>query len=54
MPNVIGMKLGDAEQRLALQPLNAEVLYKPAKPLQRPDVVIDQVPRKGRSPPTTA
>jgi penicillin-binding protein 1A len=47
VPNVIGMKLDKAEQRLALQPLNAEVLYKPAKPLQRPDVVIDQVPRKG-------
>jgi membrane peptidoglycan carboxypeptidase len=47
VPNVIGMKLDKAEQRLALQPLSAEVLYKPAKPLQRPNVVIDQVPRKG-------
>ena len=47
VPNVIGMKLDVAEQRLALQPLNAEVLYKPAKPLQRPGVVIDQDPKKG-------
>jgi len=47
VPNVIGMKLDKAEQRLALQPLNAEVLYKRAKPLQRPNVVIDQIPRKG-------
>ncbi len=47
VPKVIGMKLADAEARLALQPLNTEVMYKPAKPLQRPGVVIDQVPRKG-------
>jgi hypothetical protein len=47
VPNVIGLKLDKAEARLALQPLNAEVLYARAKPLQRPGVVIDQVPRKG-------
>jgi len=47
VPNVIGMKLGKAEQRLALQPLNAEVLYKRARALQRPGVVIDQDPKKG-------
>ncbi len=47
VPKVIGMKLDVAEARLALQPLNAEVLYKPAKPLQRPGVVIDQIPKKG-------
>jgi penicillin-binding protein 1A len=47
VPDVRGMKLDKAEARLALQPLNAEVLYKPAEPLQRPNVVIDQVPRKG-------
>ncbi|MGD0272487.1 MAG: PBP1A family penicillin-binding protein [Gaiellaceae bacterium] len=47
VPNVVGMKLDKAEQRLALQPLNAEVLYKRAKALQRPNVVIDQDPRKG-------
>lgn len=47
VPKVVGMKLEAAEERLALQPLNAEVLYKPAKPLQRPGIVIDQVPKKG-------
>ena len=47
VPNVIGMKLDKAKERLALQPLNAEVLYQPAKPLQRPGVVIRQIPKKG-------
>jgi penicillin-binding protein 1A len=47
VPNVIGMKLDKAEERLALQPLNTEVLYKPAQALQRPGYVIDQDPKKG-------
>jgi penicillin-binding protein 1A len=47
VPNVVGMKLAKAEERLALQPLNAEVLYQPAKPLQRPGVVIRQIPKTG-------
>jgi penicillin-binding protein 1A len=47
VPDVVGMKLVKAEQRLALQPLNTEVLYQPAKPLQRPGVVIRQIPKKG-------
>jgi len=47
VPNVIGMKLGEAKDRLALQPLNADVLYQRAKPLQRPGVVIRQIPKKG-------
>jgi penicillin-binding protein 1A len=47
VPNVVGMKLGKAKDRLALQPLNAEVLYQRAKPLQRPGVVIRQIPKKG-------
>jgi membrane peptidoglycan carboxypeptidase len=47
VPKVIGMKLADAEARLAQQPLDTEILYKPAKPLQRPGVVIDQIPKKG-------
>jgi beta-lactam-binding protein with PASTA domain len=41
------MKLDAAKARLALQPLNAEVLYQKAKPLQRPGVVIRQIPAKG-------
>ncbi|MHB8059556.1 MAG: PBP1A family penicillin-binding protein, partial [Gaiellaceae bacterium] len=47
VPSVVGMKLDDAKARLALQPLNAEVLYQKAKPLQRPGVVIRQIPAKG-------
>lgn len=47
VPNVVGMKLADAQSRLALQPLNAEVFYQPAKPLQRPGVVVRQIPKKG-------
>jgi len=47
VPNVVGMKLDDAKSRLALQPLNAEVFYQRAKPLQRPGVVVRQIPKKG-------
>jgi len=47
VPNVVGMKLEEARARLALQPLNTEVLYQKAKPLQRPGVVIRQLPKKG-------
>jgi penicillin-binding protein 1A len=47
VPNVVGMKLDEAQSRLALQPLNAEVFYQPAKPLQRPGVVVRQIPKKG-------
>ena len=45
MPDVVGMTVADAEARLALQPLDAKVIYRPAKPLQRPGVVIRQLPR---------
>ena len=47
VPNVIGMKLDEAKTKLALQPLNSEVLFQRAKPLQRPGVVIRQIPEKG-------
>ena len=47
VPNVVGLKLDAAKSRLALQPLNTEVLYQKAKPLQRPGVVIRQIPKKG-------
>jgi penicillin-binding protein 1A len=48
VPRVIGMKLARAQIRLAAQPLTANVVYKPAKPKQRIDLVIDQFPRRGR------
>ncbi len=47
VPYVVGMKLDKAQSRLAQQPLNAEVLYQKAKPLERPGVVIRQIPKKG-------
>jgi penicillin-binding protein 1A len=47
VPRVIGQKLRAAEQRLAGQPLTPELVYKPAKPKQRVDIVIDQFPKSG-------
>ena len=48
VPRVIGQPLAQAKARLAAQPLAANVVYKPAKPKQRLDVVVDQFPRRGR------
>jgi penicillin-binding protein 1A len=47
VPNVIGQTQQDAEARLAAQPLEAELVYKPAEPRQQPWLVVDQRPRKG-------
>ena len=49
IPSVVGQTLLRARERLALQPLKANVVYKPARPTQRVDVVIDQWPRRGRA-----
>lgn len=48
VPKVIGMEVGKAEARLSLQPLTPKLIYKPAAPGQRVDVVLDQRPRQGR------
>jgi membrane peptidoglycan carboxypeptidase len=48
VPRVVGQPLAQAKARLAAQPLEANVVYKPAKPRQRLDVVVDQFPRRGR------
>jgi hypothetical protein len=48
VPRVIGLKIGRAQIRLAAQPLTPNLVYKPAKPKQRLDLVVDQFPRKGR------
>jgi membrane peptidoglycan carboxypeptidase len=48
VPRVVGQTLKAAEARLALQPLTAEAVYKPARPLQRVDIVLRQYPAKGR------
>jgi hypothetical protein len=49
IPNVVGQPLRRARDRLALQPLKATVVYKPARPRQRVDIVVDQFPRKGHA-----
>jgi hypothetical protein len=47
IPRVIGMTLAGARSRLAAQPLTANIVYKPARPKQRVDLVLDQFPRRG-------
>jgi beta-lactam-binding protein with PASTA domain len=48
VPRVVGLRLKKAEARLALQPLTAKRVYKPAAPGQPINVVLDQRPRRGR------
>ena len=43
------MTLAGAKLRLAGQPLTPNVVYKPARPKQRVDLVVDQFPRRGRA-----
>jgi membrane peptidoglycan carboxypeptidase len=49
IPRVIGMTLARAKERLAGQPLTPSIVYKPARPRQRIDLVLDQFPRTGRA-----
>jgi membrane peptidoglycan carboxypeptidase len=49
IPRVVGWTLTRAKVRLAAQPLTANIVYKPAKPKQRVDLVLDQFPRKGHA-----
>jgi penicillin-binding protein 1A len=47
VPDVRKLTLAEAEARVAAQPLTAKLLFKPAKPLQRPGIVVDQRPKTG-------
>jgi len=47
VPRVVGSTLTEARARLAAQPLEHDVIYKPAKPGQRLDVVLGQFPARG-------
>jgi hypothetical protein len=47
VPDVRGSTLTAAKARLYLQPLLTRIVYKPAKPGQRVDIVIGQIPRNG-------
>src|SRR5262249_57437805 len=46
-PLVLGMTEAGAQARLAEQPLQARVVYKPAKAGALPGLVVDQDPRRG-------
>jgi PASTA domain len=47
VPLVLGLTAEGAANRLAAQPLAANVVYKPAKPGKAPGIVVDQFPRNG-------
>jgi penicillin-binding protein 1A len=47
VPRVVGQPVAAAEARLAAQPLEAKLVYKPAKPLQKLGVVLAQYPAGG-------
>jgi penicillin-binding protein 1A len=47
VPRLVGSTLADAKARLAAQPLEYDVIYKPAKPGQRLDLVLGQIPERG-------
>ena len=48
VPQLVGMRFQDARARLISQPLTPDVIFRPAEPRQRVDVVIGQIPAKGR------
>jgi penicillin-binding protein 1A len=48
VPRVVGQRVDLARARLAAQPLESAIAYQPAKPLQRVDRVVAQVPPRGR------
>ena len=47
VPNVVGWKLANARVRLEAQPLTPQLIYKPATPGQRVDVIVRQFPAGG-------
>jgi membrane peptidoglycan carboxypeptidase len=47
VPDVVGENVLRAKERLGLQPLKAQIVYRPAAPLQRTGVVVAQIPRRG-------
>jgi penicillin-binding protein 1A len=47
VPNVVGQTLASATARLQDQPLTPTIVYKPAAPRQRLDVVLGQFPKSG-------
>jgi penicillin-binding protein 1A len=47
VPRVVGLSLGDAKARLARQPLTSQLVFQPARPKQRVDIVLRQFPLSG-------
>jgi membrane peptidoglycan carboxypeptidase len=47
VPDVRKLTIAEAQARVAAQPLTADLVYKPAAPLQPPGVVVDQQPKAG-------
>ena len=47
VPDVRKLTLAEAQARVAAQPLTADLLFRPAKPLERPGMVVDQRPKTG-------
>jgi membrane peptidoglycan carboxypeptidase len=47
VPDVRTLTFAEAQARVEAQPLTPHVVYKPAAPLQRPGVVVDQRPKQG-------
>ena len=47
VPLVVGMTEDAAVARLASQPLDAQLVYKPARPGSTPGAVVNQIPRRG-------
>jgi penicillin-binding protein 1A len=48
VPDLVGQPIAAARTRLAGQPLTPSIVYKPAKPGQRLDLVLNQIPKRGR------
>jgi penicillin-binding protein 1A len=47
VPDVIGSTLSSAKARLGQQPLSVRVVYRPARPGEKPGVVVGQLPKSG-------
>jgi penicillin-binding protein 1A len=47
VPDVRRLTLAEAQARVDSQPLTAKLVYRPAAPLQRVGVVVDQFPKRG-------
>jgi penicillin-binding protein 1A len=47
VPDVRGRLAADATDVLGRQPLRAELVYRPAEPLERANIVVEQRPRRG-------